>query len=91
MLYPDKNSLLDGLSCQTNSNNRQSKALRSILLMHVVVVVVDDLSLFDAQLHSCFVCVIEGKSLDVFFFFFAVFFELQQRVSSLPTKQASLI
>lgn len=37
-LYPDKtSSLLDGFSCQTRGNNRQSKAPKSTLLMQAVV------------------------------------------------------
>lgn len=36
MLYPDKtSSLLDGFSCQTRSNNRQSKAPKSALLVDI--------------------------------------------------------
>lgn len=36
MLYPDKtSSLVDGFSCQTRSNNRQSKAPKSTLLLDV--------------------------------------------------------
>lgn len=36
MLYPDKtSSLLDDFSCQTRSNNRQSKAPKSALLLDI--------------------------------------------------------